>query len=240
MADLTGKNKVSRELRSDRALCVPSVLTRHLSQEPLARITFSSPITAHDVCQVSRSSERLDVILGFSTGDLLWLEPVSSRYTRFNKGALFTDSAVTQVRWLPGSESLFLTSHADGTMLVLDRDRDDAPAGSWAPLSMWSTRQAPEHPLRSAPVHEEEQEILSSTDSAPSKPRAQAQTSLVPWDSRTSMLVTVPGTPEAQFAASLENAPGGKEGKKKEIAWAKHNPVSHWRVSNGKINGELS
>ncbi|EPQ30360.1 uncharacterized protein PFL1_01886 [Pseudozyma flocculosa PF-1] len=105
-------------------------------KEALARISFSASPSCHDVNQFTRSHDRLDIVIGFVTGDLLWLDPMSSRYTRINKGGAITSSAVTQVRWLPGSESLFMAAHADGTLIVYDRDREDSsdfvPA-SWTP-----------------------------------------------------------------------------------------------------------
>ena len=33
---------------------------------------------------------------------------------------------MTEIRWLPGSENLFLASHIDGTLIVYDKERDDA------------------------------------------------------------------------------------------------------------------
>lgn len=44
-----------------------------LSKEPLSRITFSAHPTCHDVNISTATSERLDVIIGFNTGDLIWL-----------------------------------------------------------------------------------------------------------------------------------------------------------------------
>lgn len=33
---------------------------------------------------------------------------------------------VTEIRWLPGSESLFLAAHHDGSIVVYDKDKEDA------------------------------------------------------------------------------------------------------------------
>jgi WD40 repeat protein len=33
---------------------------------------------------------------------------------------------VSDIRWIPGSENLFLASHLDGTLIVYDREREDA------------------------------------------------------------------------------------------------------------------
>ena len=35
-------------------------------------------------------------------------------------------SPVSDIRWIPGSENLFLASHMDGTLIVYDKERDDA------------------------------------------------------------------------------------------------------------------
>lgn len=71
-------------------------------QEPLARVTFSAYPTCHDVNTMTASPERMDIIIGFNTGDLVWLgayrspagsaqplifskDPITSRYGRLNK-----------------------------------------------------------------------------------------------------------------------------------------------------------
>lgn len=46
--------------------------------------------------------------------------------------------SVTNVKWMPGSEDLFMASFADGTILILDKDREDQayttpPMGSEQP-----------------------------------------------------------------------------------------------------------
>jgi hypothetical protein len=45
------------------------------TQEPYARITFTSYPTCHDVNPNTISPERIDVIIGFNTGDLVWFGP---------------------------------------------------------------------------------------------------------------------------------------------------------------------
>jgi len=70
---------------------------------------FSAYPTCHDVNRYSSSAERLDVVVGFATGDLIWfgtggslafarpvrlvrlyVDPISSRYVRINKQVLHT------------------------------------------------------------------------------------------------------------------------------------------------------
>jgi WD40 repeat protein len=95
------------------------------AKEPLTRISFSAHPTCHDVNPSTASSERLDVIIGFSTGDLVWFDAISSRYCRLNKQGTISSSTCTAVRWVPSSPTLFLVSHADGTIIVYDKERED-------------------------------------------------------------------------------------------------------------------
>lgn len=36
------------------------------------------------------------------------------------------NSAVSDIRWIPNSESLFLASHMDGSLVVYDKEKEDA------------------------------------------------------------------------------------------------------------------
>lgn len=40
--------------------------------------------------------------------------------------AVINSSPIYQIRWLPGSDNLFLAAHMDGTLIVYDKERDDA------------------------------------------------------------------------------------------------------------------
>mgnify|MGYP000389097164 CR=1 FL=1 len=95
-------------------------------KEPLARIGFSTFISAHDVNCCTKSWNSLDVIVGFQTGDLIWVDPIAAKYSRINKGGVITKSPVTMVKWLPGSEFAFLAAHADGTVIVYETGREDS------------------------------------------------------------------------------------------------------------------
>lgn len=264
------------------------------SQQPtvLLRILFSSPPSSHDINQLTRSPATLDVVVGFPTGDLIWLDLMALKYSRFNKGGCCTDSGVTKVRWLPcvsqssatgasgsggvggasaaggaganGGEGLFVSAHVDGSMLVWDREREDAEAGKgWAPR-LWRLKG-------------------NASDRRPSN------ASVVDWDPRRSIIVSRPGLVHQSGAyegeASINGASstgvtytgeghssydstathmaGGMLSPKREDShlpgededhlpaggakatvqqaakWDK-NPVTHWKVSRSKINGESS
>jgi WD40 repeat protein len=36
-------------------------------------------------------------------------------------------TAVSDIKWLPNSENLFLASHMDGSLIVYDKEKEDAP-----------------------------------------------------------------------------------------------------------------
>lgn len=69
-------------------------------------------------------------------------DPITSRYARLNKGVseslvfvpitrsnglqgCISSSPCTAVRWVPNSTTLFIVSHADGTIIVYDKERED-------------------------------------------------------------------------------------------------------------------
>ncbi|KAF7980173.1 hypothetical protein HWV62_39647 [Athelia sp. TMB] len=127
------------------------------AKEPLARLTFTAFPTCHDVHPATGSPERLDVIIGFATGDLLWFCPLSSRYARLNKAGCVSASPVTAVRWVPSSASLFLAAHADGSVLIYDTEREDAPFAPPEPPAHWNPLEtihvsAPPFPQTKAPA----------------------------------------------------------------------------------------
>lgn len=52
----------------------------------LTKILFTKAhCLSHDVNLVTKSPNHLDIIMGFSTGEIIWWEAISQRYTRLNK-----------------------------------------------------------------------------------------------------------------------------------------------------------
>lgn len=54
-------------------------------------------------------------------------------FKRWNLGCRLTvpqgiinGTPVSEIRWIPGSESLFLAAHMDGSLVVYDKDKEDA------------------------------------------------------------------------------------------------------------------
>ncbi|SGY72562.1 BQ5605_C005g03182 [Microbotryum silenes-dioicae] len=148
-------------------------------------------------------------------------DPFLAKYTRLNKGGVITSSSITSIQWLPPSaaystsenhSNLFLTSHADGTLLVWDKDREDWSGFVPTPVPTGLN-------LRS--VH--------GVGAASGKEND--------WDG--TQIKHAPS--DAGDLAGLGDiivsrpAPFDKKGQA-----TKFNPVSHWRVSRKAINCEFN
>ncbi|KAF8969786.1 WD40-repeat-containing domain protein [Flammula alnicola] len=175
------------------------------AKEPLSRITFSAYPTCHDVNISTATPDRLDVIIGFNTGDLIWLDPINSRYGRLNKQGSISGSPCTAVRWVPSSATLFLVSHADGTIIVYDKERED---GTFTP-------QDPNTP---------------SPNDANGSLSPNTEGTSQEWDPLDNIFVTMPPWhPVTATGGGISTA--GKSDKEK----AAKNPVSHWRLSRQSV-----
>lgn len=75
---------------------------------------------------VTKSLNHIDLIMGFSTGEIIWFEPISQKYTRLNKNGAINATPVSEIKWIPGSENLFMASHFDGSLIVYDKEKEDA------------------------------------------------------------------------------------------------------------------
>jgi WD40 repeat protein len=80
----------------------------------------------HDVNQITKTASHLDIVLGFNTGDIIWYEPMSQKYSRLNKNGSISVAAVADICWMPSSENLFLTACMDGTLIIYDKEKEDA------------------------------------------------------------------------------------------------------------------
>lgn len=62
-------------------------------QDYLTKILFTKAhCLCHDVNAVTKTAGHIDVIMGFSTGEIIWWEPISQRYTRLNKNVSFCNN----------------------------------------------------------------------------------------------------------------------------------------------------
>lgn len=96
-------------------------------EEPLAKILLTKAhMLCHDVNELTKTASHIDVVMGSSAGDIIWYEPMSQKYARINKYGVVCKSPVTHIKWIPGSENLFLAAHANGHLVVYDKEKEDA------------------------------------------------------------------------------------------------------------------
>ncbi|GAA5993563.1 hypothetical protein JCM5350_002808, partial [Sporobolomyces pararoseus] len=191
-------------------------------KDPLSRIVFSAFPTCIDVSQHTASHTQIDLLIGFATGDIIWIDPLTAKYTRLNKSGVITSSPVTSISWLPPASTssdtaslpslsssglpenrsnLFLTSHADGTVLIWDKDRED-----------WNGF-VPKDPSVA-------RSIASGKENEWSDPRIAHGEEGKAVLGREELIVSKPPTLD----------------KKGQSVAGKFNPVSHWKVSKYAIN----
>lgn len=102
-------------------------LSSDLKTENMTKVLFTKAhALCHDVNQLTKSTTHLDVILGFNTSDFIWYEPVSQKYARLNKNGIINPTPSSSVLWLPNKDNLFLAAHTDGTLIVYDKEKEDA------------------------------------------------------------------------------------------------------------------
>ncbi|KAG1466019.1 hypothetical protein G6F46_001109 [Rhizopus delemar] len=95
-------------------------------KEPLSRTVFTRACpTSHDVNLLTRAADQLDLIIGFTSGDIIWFDPLCNKYGRINKGGIMNSSPITMIKWLPGHESIFMASFQDGSIMLFDKDKED-------------------------------------------------------------------------------------------------------------------
>lgn len=97
--------------------------------DPLIKIFFTKAwALCHVLNDFTKSKQQLDVAVGTSSGDVIWLELTSGRYQRLNKTGNVTRAAIISIQWFPGSPNLVIAAHADGILAVYNVDADDGPA----------------------------------------------------------------------------------------------------------------
>ena len=126
-----------QERDSDSILCFANInralqwldLTSdsYFKAEHLTKVLFTKAhMLCHDANELTKTPNHIDLVAGSSAGDIVWYEPFSQRYNRINKNGVVNLSPVSDVKWIPGSECLFVASHMDGTLVVYDKEREDA------------------------------------------------------------------------------------------------------------------
>ncbi|KAJ3606378.1 hypothetical protein NHX12_025899 [Muraenolepis orangiensis] len=83
------------------------------------RIYKGTQPTCHDFNPLTATAESVSLLVGFSAGQVQLIDPIKKETSKlFNEERLIDKTRVTCVRWVPGSESLFLVAHSTGSMYL--------------------------------------------------------------------------------------------------------------------------
>uniref|UniRef100_A0A8B9RKR2 WD repeat-containing protein 20 n=1 Tax=Astyanax mexicanus TaxID=7994 RepID=A0A8B9RKR2_ASTMX len=90
------------------------------------RIYKGTQPTCHDFNHLTATAESVSLLVGFSAGQVQLIDPIKKETSKlFNEEVsvcenliLIDKSRVTCVKWVPGSESLFLVAHSSGNMYL--------------------------------------------------------------------------------------------------------------------------
>uniref|UniRef100_A0A3Q4AQ32 WD repeat-containing protein 20 n=1 Tax=Mola mola TaxID=94237 RepID=A0A3Q4AQ32_MOLML len=92
-----------------------------LSKPVDKRIYKGTQPTCHDFNPLTATAESVSLLVGFSAGQVQLIDPIKKETSKlFNEERLIDKSRVTCVRWVPGSESLFLVAHSSGSMYLFN------------------------------------------------------------------------------------------------------------------------
>ncbi|GMM35068.1 hypothetical protein DASC09_023930 [Saccharomycopsis crataegensis] len=97
-----------------------------VDDNPLMRMTFTSTISCVTWMLTGAGNNlKLDILIGFISGDIFWYDPFCNRYCRFNKqGKLLRNAPVMCLEWCSGGE-YFIAGFGDGSVLRFARSKDD-------------------------------------------------------------------------------------------------------------------
>ncbi|XP_048831167.1 WD repeat-containing protein 20 [Brienomyrus brachyistius] len=83
------------------------------------RIYKGTQPTCHDFNHLTATAESVSLLVGFSAGQVQLIDPIKKETSKlFNEERLIDKSRVTCVKWVPGSEGLFLVAHSSGSMYL--------------------------------------------------------------------------------------------------------------------------
>lgn len=119
-------------------------ISSNFYREPIFTWVFrNTGITCVTANNFTASAGHIDVLIGFSTGDIIWWEIMSNKFSRINKSGSISSKAVRKLEWVPKSDSIFAVAFDDGVLAFLEKDRDDWSSSN--PIIQNST--VPNNPL---------------------------------------------------------------------------------------------
>ncbi|XP_069764841.1 WD repeat-containing protein 20-like isoform X2 [Narcine bancroftii] len=95
------------------------------------RIYKGTQPTCHDFNQFTATPDSVSLVVGFSAGQVQYLDPIKKETSKlFNEERFIDKTKVTCLKWMPESESLFLVSHTSGNLYLYNVEQ---PCGTTAP-----------------------------------------------------------------------------------------------------------
>ncbi|OCF40279.1 hypothetical protein I317_05912 [Kwoniella heveanensis CBS 569] len=180
------------------------------TREPLTRITFSQVGTCHAVNLHTLGPDRVDVVVGFASGDLIWIDFTLGKYTRLNKGGLLNNTAVLGVHFDPRQPHHFIAHFADSTVLRFHLFAEDPAVTVMATPLPWNVHFDLEIAQRSAEALTISEDTLNGSGGK----GQEGGEELIKWKNEEWGLL-------------------GNEREKKEKdrnVWAGKNPIAAWKI----------
>lgn len=135
-----------------KSILINDISPRAKFRDPIAKLAFSAVPTCTAINYSTLSHERIDLLIGFHTGDIVWVELFSGRYSRYNKDPIVpssqngsskqnsatyvSTSPVKKLQWLQGDQ-IFASAFQDGCLAFWDKDKEDpnnfVPSSGLAP-----------------------------------------------------------------------------------------------------------
>ncbi|KAL6445269.1 hypothetical protein ACFW04_002255 [Cataglyphis niger] len=79
--------------------------------------------TCHNFNQTTATADSAPLLVGFSTGQIQLIDPIKKELSKlYNEDRLIDKSKVTCIKWVPGSNNLFLVSHSSGQLYLYNEE----------------------------------------------------------------------------------------------------------------------
>ncbi|GMM31261.1 hypothetical protein DAMA08_040060 [Martiniozyma asiatica (nom. inval.)] len=94
---------------------------------PILKVTLASSVITciSTFSYITSSGERnIDVVIGMANGDILWINPIKMRYTRWNKGGRLINFSVMSICW-SNTGHFIVAGFSNGEFIILGRDFED-------------------------------------------------------------------------------------------------------------------
>ncbi|XP_043499471.1 WD repeat-containing protein 20 isoform X1 [Polistes fuscatus] len=79
--------------------------------------------TCHNFNQTTATADSAPLLVGFSTGQIQLIDPIKQEFSKlYNEDRLIDKSKVTCIKWVPGSNNLFLVSHSSGQLYLYNEE----------------------------------------------------------------------------------------------------------------------